>query len=455
MQDCSNSIANALELLQSCTKPSICTLQCQFYPYPSGLHHVTDLVPLKQPEQCRQIWEINFNSLRSVILNETESYAHGTLVGSSCRYHSYIPGNSLALERCGCNLELVIFKLISRRDILSISCEISIMWMVAHDSVVTWVSWHLHFDCLFNGLFSYKFCITGFLRGIHWWLLDSPHKELLMQKPFPCHNVIIKLAAKENESSPLLSLCEGTPSVNVSLFYSLVQSLVQVESLGEFGVFFILFAVGLEFSPDIIRKVSLINPLISLINPLVSLINPLVSLINPLVSLINPLVSLMNPLVSLINPLVSLINPLVSLINPLVSLINPLVSLINPLVRLINPLVSLINTLVSVINPLVSLINTLVSVINPLVSLINPPVSLINTLVSVINPLVSLINPPVSLINPLVSVMNPPVSVMNPLVSVINPLVSLINPLVSLINLLVSLINPQVPRERSYWPSRQ
>ena len=197
MQDCSNSIANVLELLQSCTKPSICTLQCQFYPYPSGLHHVTDLVPLKQPEQCRQIWEINFNSLRSVILNETESYAHGTLVGSSCRYHSYIPGNSLALERCGCNLELVIFKLISRRDILSISCEINIMWMVAHDSVVTWVSWHLHFDCLFNGLFSYKFCITGFLRGIHWWLLDSPHKELLMCKPFPCHNVIIKLVARE------------------------------------------------------------------------------------------------------------------------------------------------------------------------------------------------------------------------------------------------------------------
>ena len=28
VQDCSNSIANALELLQSCTKPSICWLAC-------------------------------------------------------------------------------------------------------------------------------------------------------------------------------------------------------------------------------------------------------------------------------------------------------------------------------------------------------------------------------------------------------------------------------------------
>ena len=27
VQDCSNSIANALELLQSCTKPSVCTLK--------------------------------------------------------------------------------------------------------------------------------------------------------------------------------------------------------------------------------------------------------------------------------------------------------------------------------------------------------------------------------------------------------------------------------------------
>ncbi len=32
--------------------------------------------------------------------------------------------------------------------------------------------------------------------------------------------------------------------------------MVQIETLGEFGVFFILFAVGLEFSPDSIRKVS-------------------------------------------------------------------------------------------------------------------------------------------------------------------------------------------------------
>lgn len=33
------------------------------------------------------------------------------------------------------------------------------------------------------------------------------------------------------------------------------QSVVQVETLGEVGVFFTLFLVGLEFSPERLRKV--------------------------------------------------------------------------------------------------------------------------------------------------------------------------------------------------------
>ncbi|KXJ26172.1 transmembrane and coiled-coil domain-containing protein 3 [Exaiptasia diaphana] len=36
---------------------------------------------------------------------------------------------------------------------------------------------------------------------------------------------------------------------------NIIKSVVQVETLGEFGVFFILFTVGLEFSPERIRKV--------------------------------------------------------------------------------------------------------------------------------------------------------------------------------------------------------
>lgn len=34
------------------------------------------------------------------------------------------------------------------------------------------------------------------------------------------------------------------------------QSMVQVETLGELGVFFTLFVVGLEFSPERLRKVN-------------------------------------------------------------------------------------------------------------------------------------------------------------------------------------------------------
>ena len=37
--------------------------------------------------------------------------------------------NSLTPGRCSCNLKLIIFKLMSRIDVLSLSCEIVLRWM--------------------------------------------------------------------------------------------------------------------------------------------------------------------------------------------------------------------------------------------------------------------------------------------------------------------------------------
>ena len=37
--------------------------------------------------------------------------------------------NSLVFCRCSCNIRLITFKLISRIDILSVSCEIGLKWM--------------------------------------------------------------------------------------------------------------------------------------------------------------------------------------------------------------------------------------------------------------------------------------------------------------------------------------
>lgn len=65
-----------------------------------------------------------------------------------------------------------------------------------------------------------------------------------------CH--VVSRARQECAGSthcPLLSC-----SVCV-LIASVLQSIVQVETLGEFGVFFTLFLVGLEFSPEKLRKV--------------------------------------------------------------------------------------------------------------------------------------------------------------------------------------------------------
>ena len=41
-------------------------------------------------------------------------------------------------------------------------------------------------------------------------------------------------------------------------YVCVIKSMVQVETLGELGVFFTLFVVGLEFSPERLRKVPLI-----------------------------------------------------------------------------------------------------------------------------------------------------------------------------------------------------
>ena len=48
-QDCSNSIANALELLQSCTKPSICSNSK--LPYHHGWTLYTDPPPINRKYQ--------------------------------------------------------------------------------------------------------------------------------------------------------------------------------------------------------------------------------------------------------------------------------------------------------------------------------------------------------------------------------------------------------------------
>ena len=53
------------------------------------------------------------------------------------------------------------------------------------------VSNHLCLDCLLNSLFRCRskktpnLCVTGFVRGIHLWPVDSPHKGPVTWKMFP------------------------------------------------------------------------------------------------------------------------------------------------------------------------------------------------------------------------------------------------------------------------------
>ena len=66
--------------------------------------------------------------------------------------------------------------------------------------------------CLFNSLSSHikeKFRSLHywpFLKGIDWWPVDSPHKGLVMQKVFPCHDVIILQGCHRSWIMSLISL---------------------------------------------------------------------------------------------------------------------------------------------------------------------------------------------------------------------------------------------------------
>ena len=96
VQDCSNSIANALELLQSSSEPSICN---------GAFCMMTDaLVPNHFGQTTAADLGIRYQNMKS------------TGTQSSSEFPSY-EINSLAPGGRGCNLKLAIFKHISMIDI--------------------------------------------------------------------------------------------------------------------------------------------------------------------------------------------------------------------------------------------------------------------------------------------------------------------------------------------------
>ena len=58
----------------------------------------------------------------------------------------------------------------------------------------------------------------AFLRRIHWWPVDSPHKRPVMQKMFPFDDVLMHITQKENSGS-LGNLCNflwGSPPIHLN-----------------------------------------------------------------------------------------------------------------------------------------------------------------------------------------------------------------------------------------------
>ncbi|XP_068186017.1 transmembrane and coiled-coil domain-containing protein 3 [Antennarius striatus] len=103
-------------------------------------------------------------------------------------------------------------------------------------------------------------------------LIDSQNNQYVLTKPRdstmprPDHHFIIDLVSIVILSLPCGWICSlvGLPPMFGYIICGVligpsgmnsIKSMVQVESLGELGVFFTLFVVGLEFSPERLRKV--------------------------------------------------------------------------------------------------------------------------------------------------------------------------------------------------------
>ena len=100
----------------------------------SDIHIRTISQEMPQPsitKICLKITCLKFHS-NFAGANELNSLpGHETMAQTECLHHGntlHSVFNSLAPGRCGCYLKLVIFKLVSRINILSISCEIVLRW---------------------------------------------------------------------------------------------------------------------------------------------------------------------------------------------------------------------------------------------------------------------------------------------------------------------------------------
>uniref|UniRef100_A0A8C9FHK6 Transmembrane and coiled-coil domains 3 n=1 Tax=Pavo cristatus TaxID=9049 RepID=A0A8C9FHK6_PAVCR len=70
------------------------------------------------------------------------------------------------------------------------------------------------------------------------------------------NNCLLRISEQESLFSLfMLTICFISRLLHTDIYFIFLKSIVQVETLGEFGVFFTLFLVGLEFSPERLRKV--------------------------------------------------------------------------------------------------------------------------------------------------------------------------------------------------------
>ena len=88
------------------------------------------------------------------------------------------------------------------------------IWNHLHSIVCSTICLRLHQE-------KYQsLCYWPFVRGIHWWLVDSPHIWSVTWKMFPLHDVIMGRATQTNPTHllPVSAMCNNVFYINIIIY---------------------------------------------------------------------------------------------------------------------------------------------------------------------------------------------------------------------------------------------
>ena len=189
VQDCSNSIALAMELLQSWDSILVFWLNIHLSLVPGVINNNAVLIQMLSADKQQAI-----------------TWTNDDLV----HWHIYVSPDRSELKQLWCIASEVVFNAL---NLLVLKTEYSrtwsVPWLLTHSlqwcmmaSQIT--SLTIVYSTVYSRRRSNKpqsFASLAFVRGIHWWLVNSPHKGPVTRKMFPFDDAIMGFLHRQEISN--------------------------------------------------------------------------------------------------------------------------------------------------------------------------------------------------------------------------------------------------------------